>query len=869
MLSKEDKFKILSTYLNEDICHSIRKFTEALSRQNQTLLLRTLVVSIELINTPLNNSDADNFLISYSHLRAVLSSRVSSYSAASQQISRFNKLILFMINEGHFKLESKESKESMIALFSSPFTRALYESCKAEQIPDDVYKKINHYPEELIILKENPFSIEVNARVKYLSDFLNDDIYKLLVNYLGQSSSQRQTQLTYRLVESIQLLSEPLNRNDTDELVINLTNVLSYLCKKCAKSTTNATYTHLRNFITYLMKFDYFSNGSINRLNDLLKPLNDFKYNNLKNSIISEEIKSKFTPDLTGEEIFNNTLQKCCTPEIAQRLKEHVNTFTVKKHHRSPLVTFLNRIYKVSPDWYDKPNVIQAEILKFRSDLLNDKQRNSVYGNLQNVKNALTVLSKHGLLPPILDLPNNLRRCTKTEKIRKNNPLISAINIYDDTKKESYINTSEFLEFLKEDLSSNLEILVTVAQDIVYEGYKKFKSKADVIEKSQYNEFINHPCLRVTRLVKSSKNKQESNPFYLEHPLRNENLTAYYNHYFDALVRNETPHKIYDLAFSDKLIGYLGLTTNVASAMQIIITTELGINPYSLYRVKIVSDAQGHEFVQVDDEGSVRLKALKPRARNARTRIAKGSIESLENIKASYIDSSTCLKMALEMTLRTRESLGVKDLWVCLGVKGATIAQIDSFQREFRKISKKASSKSSGITGATLSKVRASKGVLIYLESNGDSLKTANYLGNTVKTTLNRYIPKYLTELVYRVKIRNFQKILLFMSVAFDEDPAVSLNMSKDDFKVQVTKAFENPDMGGNLFNKLTKPDNNKEIYFCLSDANLRLAMAYAKNGEDKKLREDCKNVINKVSEGPVIMKKMLRKAQIAVDNSL
>lgn len=45
---------------------------------------------------------------------------------------------------------------------------------------------------------------------------------------------------------------------------------------------------------------------------------------------------------------------------------------------------------------------------------------------------------------------------------------------------------------------------------------------------------------------------------------------------------------------------------------------------------------------------------------------------------------------------------------------------------------------------ATL-KVRASKGVLIYLNSNGDSIKTSTYFGNTVKTTLNRYIPKYLT----------------------------------------------------------------------------------------------------------------------------
>ncbi len=174
---------------------------------------------------------------------------------------------------------------------------------------------------------------------------------------------------------------------------------------------------------------------------------------------------------------------------------------------------------------------------------------------------------------------------------------------------------------------------------------------------------------------------------------------------------------------------------------------------------------------------------------------------------------------------------------------------------------------------ATLKKVRASKGVLIYLNSNGDSIKTSTYFGNTVKTTLNRYIPKYLTEIIYRLKIRNFQKIFLFMATSSDKLPFKSLNMSEAEFKLQLKQVFNNPDMGGNLYEKLTNPciDNEEDIplYFCVSDLNLQLAIKYAKDGKDEKLKKNCKDVLDKIGqESSVMMKHMLRTAQLNVEKN-
>ena len=97
--------------------------------------------------------------------------------------------------------------------------------------------------------------------------------------------------------------------------------------------------------------------------------------------------------------------------------------------------------------------------------------------------------------------------------------------------------------------------------------------------------------------------------------------------------------------------------------------------------------------------------------------------------------------MALEMTSRTRKSLGVNQLWTCLSTKGVTVGSADSSQVSFQNLRKELGKDNPVLLGSTLKKIRTTKGVLIYLKTNGNSLETAKYLGNTVKTTLNRYVP--------------------------------------------------------------------------------------------------------------------------------
>lgn len=664
------------------------------------------------------------------------------------------------------------------------------------------------------------------------------------------------------------LLELPINNNNSKELTKAFLYIRSHLCQNHTKLVATIKLAELhkltkrltsKGVITCTFTFPYYPNS-------------DSTHKASKNQIIPSESLSKIKKKIDVNEEFNETLSKTCSPEIAQRLKEHVYNFKHVKHHRKPLNDYLNFVFGEEPTWYEHPKIIEGTLLNFRNNLLKKISRNSAYGNFQNVKNAIEVLRDHNLIPKETDFPDNLRRCVRTQKVRIDNPLLCTTDIYDEREINLFRNTSDFIKGVASDIDNNLKLLLEESRIIVFEGYRKYKDRDKIISNSEKNEFLKHPKLRVIKSVRRESDKswiKECNPFsisYRSGPMRMNNLVAYFDHFYECFTSGVVKHKLDGLSYTKEVKQYLGLTTDVASAMQIIIVEELGINPYSLYKVKVYSDGNGHEFVQVTDDGSVRVRALKRRARHTKTSKAAGSSIDLVDISEQNIDAATCLKMALEMTRRAREFTGKKKLWLCSTPNGVVNPTPESFQNSLKKIRIKAAKTSEPLKKATLKKIRTSKGVWIYLDSNGDSLKTANYFGNTVKTTLARYLPDYLTELVYRVKIRTFQHILLFMSVAHDESPADSLGFTIGYFREQIIKAFNNPDMGGDLYESLKSlpPEHNtSEIkYFCVSLKNIMLALKYAKGGEDQNLKYDCIAAITKIAEGPVIMKQLLRQAE-------
>jgi len=716
--------------------------------------------------------------------------------------------------------------------------------------------------------------MSAEERLNSLSTSLCLESFSVLADYARNRTRQRRNLVTQVVDTYIGLLESPIRNDDSAELSKALVHIRTHLCQNHTQQVAKAKLTELYNLTSLLADKEVISG-------DLLfpvKPNSTATYKAYKTQVIPTEHLSKIKPKKrSADEEFNDTLSRTCSTEIADRLKEHVYNFKIAKHHRNPLNTFLNFVFTEHPRWYEHPKVIEGSLLRFRNNLLDKYSRSVAYSIFQNVKNAIKVLVDHKIISKDMDLPDNLRRCTKTEKVRLNNPLLCTTDIYDEREKDLFRNTSGFIKELADDLDKNLKMLLKEARKLVFEGYRKFKDRDRIISNSEKTEFLKHPELRILKTVTRKNHRtwqHECNPFAStgsSAPIRTNNLVAYFDHFYECFINGARKHDLTGINCTKEVQQYLGLTPLVASAMQTIIIEELGINPYSLYKVKIYSDGHGHEFIHVTDDGSVKLRALKPRARHAKTRKAKGSLVDLIDTPEQDIDAATCLKMAIEMTSRAREITGKKELWLCTSKDGILYPKPDNFQHAFKTIRAKAAIKSKPLKKATLKKVRSSKGVWIYLDSNGDSLKTANYFGNTVKTTLSRYVPDYLTELVYRVKIRTFQNILLFMAVAHDESPADSLKLTIEEFRNQVAKAFDNPDMGGSLYESLksqeSEHDNSEIKYFCISLKNIMLALKYAKEGENQNLKDDCRAAISKISEGPVIMKQLLRQAEKKLNN--
>ncbi|ANQ25727.1 hypothetical protein BA894_04395 [Vibrio natriegens] len=709
----------------------------------------------------------------------------------------------------------------------------------------------------------------IEERLNSLAKTLSPHLFRVVEEFVDSRPRHGKLQILHLLDTYQGLLAPHIKNNNSSELTKAFVYIRSHLCQNNTRWVVGHKLYELYNLIKLLA-----NKGVITK--ELIfpdKPKSDTEHKAYKDQRIPAALISKIkSKKKSADEEFEETLSRTCSPEIAHRLKEHVYCFKQVKHHRKPLDSYLNYASSENPRWYEHPKVIEGTLLNFRNNLLKTLSRNTAYQNFQNVKNSLAVLRDHNLISRETDFPDNLRRCAKTSKVRLNNPLLCSTDIYDEREKNLFRNTPNFIKELSEDIDNNLKLLLKEAKKLVFDGYQKFKEQENIISKSEVEEFLKHPNLLILKEVTRKGQKSwsmECNPFSSKvhsNTMRQNNLVAYFDHFYECFISGVSKHDLSGLHFSKEVQQYLGLTTQVASAMQVIIVEELGINPYSLYRAHVFSDGHEHEFIQVTDEGSVRLRVLKPRARHCKTRKAVGLLDDPIETKQQNIDAATCLKMALEMTNRARKFTNQKELWLCATRDGVGNPTPSTFQNEFKKIRVKAGKESKVLKEATLKKIRSSKGVWIYLDSNGNSLKTANYFGNTVTTTLTRYIPDYLTELVYRVKIRTFQNILLFMAVSRDESPADSLGLTAENFRNQVGKAFDNPEMGGSLYESLKSqgPDYNisETKYFCVSLKNIMLALRYAKEGENQTLRHDCIAVISKISEGPIIMKQLLRQAQ-------
>ncbi len=852
-------YTYLGTHLSDEIILWLKTFNSTVSNDHANWLLRVMLVSVTGYGDTLNSKNAIN-IHEFIEMYCVIASHKHNFIVANNYIRTLKKFIRFMKENEAFSGQPLNELELTLGKI---ITEGTFQNYRSQSLPDHQLERFN-FDIKLPSSTDEKIYPGLPTHLETIRPHLNSDIYELISSFIHSCSFANQQVLSINLARYINPLQSSLNEKNLSELVETLGYIISHTTTytKSLHVFNKLLFTY-SNLFKYLVDNNYFEENILTAITPILKKMDEAQYTLCKNKILPSSFLIKTTKIQGSNDEFNDILSSTCPPDIAQRIKEHVNSFKIVKHHREPIGAFLKHISSISSKWYQQPNVIQGELATFRGDLLNRLQRNTAYMKFQNVKNCILVLIEHGLLPNSIDLPNNLRRDTNTEKIRDDNPIISKINIYEENLLEHAVDSKSFLEQVEKEIKNNIQALLSYAKKIVYESYKKFCDTPSLIAISNYGK-------ETESNTQSARAK--NNAFSQHNPLRLENSVAYFSQNYHKLIQGTKGNETNEVILQEDALQYLGLTILTASAMQIIITEELGINPYSLYTMKAFATNHGLEFMQVDDDGSVRVRTIKPRARHARTKKAIGDLTPIAKVKAQDIDASICLKMAMEMTENARNVALDHSLWLCMTIRGISKCRADDFQRGFKQIRNHLTSESNidVINDATLKKVRVSKGILIYLQSHGDALRTATYFGNTVKTTLNRYIPKYLTELIYRVKIRSFQRILLFMAIANNDHPFESVHLSESKFKNQLASAFSNPEMGGELFNSLTaKPSNDEReqsVYFCVSEKNLKLAIVYAREGEDEHLKKLCSDVISMVSTSNTPLKIMLRNAHKSIE---
>lgn len=323
---------------------------------------------------------------------------------------------------------------------------------------------------------------------------------------------------------------------------------------------------------------------------------------------------------------------------------------------------------------------------------------------------------------------------------------------------------------------------------------------------------------------------------------------------------------------SNKTQQQYGMEADLICAMHIIIVNEMGINPTSLYNLKVdieFNNNQKNEFIKVEDDGSVRINVIKWRQR----RLQKRTCEPLayppySELTLDDVNTAFCIKYAILLTDLMRIKLKTNLLWLKLAQN--KIKKSLTFDAEFRNFCDKYLPHEFSILKPTLMRLRSSRAMVIYMSTDGDVIKTAAYLGNKVKTTLSTYIPRYLQEIIYRRKISVFQHLYLFLATAKEPDKLKTLGLSEEQYNDCLKEIYKNEDFGGTLFEKLTPCVDKKnykdqpEVLFICSPQNFAFAIKLLKTSESKnsEIYKICLNAIKKVSSGSILQKKMLLEAE-------
>lgn len=541
------------------------------------------------------------------------------------------------------------------------------------------------------------------------------------------------------------------------------------------------------------------------------------------------------------------------------------------------VLDFVQFLQEKKVDWnaYDLPSALNDALHQYKSKLLKTKVLRTASSDYGVIRKLFYSLKRNGLIPNRTIIPANFTNKLVSASPRSTNHLICSTN----PAVISAIEASEqnYFDSLEIELRTNLKTLVSHCQNVILENYKKRCELDSLIASSDIDRIEEHGDHLDPDLT-SSKG-QKISFFSKKHDNGLANCVAYLDRYKDREFNRKSfkgSHHFYDYGL-ENILSYFSLSAEVITAIMVVVIEEVGINFDSLRKQKVLR-TNSKEFVKIKPYGGLTISTIKKRARKRQVRDIKAAFSNKlplpSELEFGDINAEFAIKYALQVNQYFIEKTGKNFLFLTNKSRHTDAVRLVSepaIKRKMKKLSYEACPKI-GTHHPSMKGVRVSKGVLIWLESDGDALRSAKYMGNTVATALKNYIPKELQELQHRKRIRKFQSILSLFVTADSCTPHENMAMDKSEYVQWLKDIFADKDLEGLVvdgFLSSVQKEAGKIVLKADAQSISQIILA-AKNHNTESVRKKCTDIIRAIeAQGSRKMVRDLKRAYGQLEEQL
>lgn len=429
---------------------------------------------------------------------------------------------------------------------------------------------------------------------------------------------------------------------------------------------------------------------------------------------------------------------------------------------------------------------------------------------------------------------------------------------------QTAIPSEHYLDLFIKHQRSYMDSMKVLARDYIEQAHARYQKGKEYIANTSSMRFSNSPLYEEKISV---QNGQRYSLFSDQLPddrgIRN--LVGYLHHQHQGLITRTFPganNHLYRFGGRTFLSEHLGLSADLAAACAVIIVSETGINPESLYDITLTGDKNKVSSIisRCDQGKGFELVYTKKRAGGTKKKLVISD-------KSHTINAEYCFELLVEVTQEHRKHSGLRQLFIHDSqhkVRTITPVSKTAFKGALKRLVSRSNDTDLIMSFPTLAKLRVSGGILAWYDNGGDPRAASRYLGNTPSVALRHYLPREVQEIVYSQQIRAFQNILIAVTTKEKEYQQAALSIrDKTHFIKFLNTTVQNSSIHRLLETaKRSVPtaSSSSKITFVLSETNI--AMLYnAKSLFERSMQQSSKEELEEWHNFAVLIFKFIQQS--------